>query len=350
MRVFGVGKDGAFTEYRKTPFQADHDEAVLEAWLENNPDGIVEDDSLLMIGRQVTTNLGSIIDLLAIDRQGDVVVLELKRGKTPRETLAQALEYASFVEPLDWAQLEDIFGAYINDESVHLAEYHRQYFALGDDEAVSFNKDQRIVIVGQAISDEIRQTATFLQRKGLRVTCVEFSFFQAEDGARLLSNDLVVGRQPSRVTRVSSGSLPVVTQEQFLASLDENGRPVFDRLLGLAAAHAYPIHWGTKGFSMNVDLDGTHVAVCYGYPPHAVFKQSIYTALVGQGGLVSKIRAPEELVQSVRSEAEATGLFQPAGREIKCVIDRALSEDELEALLGWVEKVAVTVEECGLRE
>ena len=182
------------------------------------------------------------------------------------------------------------------------------------------------------------------------MTCVEFSFFQAEDGARLLSNDLVVGRQPSRVTRVSSGSLPVVTQEQFLASLDENGRPVFDRLLGLAAAHAYPIHWGTKGFSMNVDLDGTHVAVCYGYPPHAVFKQSIYTALVGQGGLVSKIRAPEELVQSVRSEAEATGLFQPAGREIKCVIDRALSEDELEALLGWVEKVAVTVEECGLRE
>jgi hypothetical protein len=99
-----------------------------------------------------------------------------------------------------------------------------------------------------------------------------------------------------------------------------------------------------------VDLDGTHVAVCYGYPPHAVYKQSVYTALVGQGGLLSKTSAPQDLAQAVRTDALATGLFQPAGRELKCVIDRPLSESEIDALLDWIQKVATAIKEYGLRE
>ena len=98
MRLFGIEEEDTFKEFVKTSFKSDHEESVLESWLESNPDGIVEDGKLLMIGRQVTTNLGTFIDLLALDRQGNVVVLELKRDRTPRDTLAQALEYSSFVE------------------------------------------------------------------------------------------------------------------------------------------------------------------------------------------------------------------------------------------------------------
>ena len=79
-------------------FQDAHREKVLEDWLSANPDALVDGQALMVIGRQVTTNLGTFIDLLALDRQGNTVVIELKRGRTPRDTLAQALEYASFVE------------------------------------------------------------------------------------------------------------------------------------------------------------------------------------------------------------------------------------------------------------
>ena len=70
MRLFGVQQDGTFAQYVQTPFHADHTEAVLEDWLEQNPKVIVEDGTLLMVGRQVTTDLGGLIDLLALDRQG----------------------------------------------------------------------------------------------------------------------------------------------------------------------------------------------------------------------------------------------------------------------------------------
>lgn len=350
VRLFGINADDGFKEYVRTPFQSEHEEAILEEWLEKNPDGIVEDGKLLVIGRQVRTNLGSAIDLLALDRQGNTVVIELKRDCTPRDTLAQALEYVSFVEMLDSEQLEDVLRTYLEDEAVSLALYHREYFQLTPDEAVVFNEDQRIVIVGQRVTPEIRQTSTFLRNKGIRVTCLEFSFFRSDGGLQLLSCDMVVGEEPLRASRVTSGSLPKVTPDGFMSALDAYGQPVFRRILDLARKNSWPIHWGTKGFSLNCNLEGTHVPLCYGYPPGCVFRQSIYTSLVGAGGLLSKVAASEDVAQSLAAQAAATGLFVPAGRELKCLISREFTEQETATLLAWLERVAETVRAHGLKQ
>jgi hypothetical protein len=111
-----------------------------------------------------------------------------------------------------------------------------------------------------------------------------------------------------------------------------------------------PIHWGTKGFSLNVDLDGSHVAVCFGYPAESVYKQSIYTALRGRGGMATKTAVSEDLFSSIWRQAESTGLFIPAGRELKCLINRKLSDEEIASLLGWCEAVTEAIREHGLKE
>lgn len=339
VRLFGIGSEGSFREYVETEFEADHQEAILEAWLEKNPESILEDGKLLIIGRQLRTNLGSVIDLLGIDRHGSVVVIELKRDRTPRDTLAQVLEYASFAESLSSEQLESVLRSYSGDDAVSLALYHREYFELIPDETVVFNEDQRLVIVGQQVTPEIRQTAVFLRRKGIRVTCLEFTFFEADAGLRLLSSDLVVGTEPAQRGPVATGSLPRITPDGFLASLDSFGQAVFPHVLEFARQRSCPIHWGTKGFSLNADVRGTHVVLCYGFPPGCVYGQSIYTALVGQGGLLSKLAAPEAAAQDLAKLAQSTGLFQPAGREHKCPITRQLTAAEIQALLSWLDEV-----------
>ena len=44
-----------------------------------------------------------------------------------------------------------------------------------------------------------------------------------------------------------------------------------------------------------------------------------------------------------------TGLFAPAGRDLKCLIDRAFSEDEVARLLAWCESVVQVIAEHGLK-
>jgi hypothetical protein len=161
MRLYRIDGEKEFVEYKRKKFNDEHREETLESWLESNPDSIVEDGKLSIIGRQVATNFTSFIDLLALDRMGNVVILELKRDRTPRETIAQALEYASFAEGLGHRELQSILRDYTNDDSIDLVDYHRRIHGLQQDEPVSFNKDQRIVIVGHEITPEILQTSTF---------------------------------------------------------------------------------------------------------------------------------------------------------------------------------------------
>ena len=103
MRLFTLDKNGKMSPYRESIFKEDNRESDLETLLENNPEYFFENSRVLIIGRQVTTNLNSFIDLLGIDSSGNTLVIELKRNKTPRETIAQILEYSSFVEKLDYS-------------------------------------------------------------------------------------------------------------------------------------------------------------------------------------------------------------------------------------------------------
>ena len=86
-------------------------EARIENWIRDDV-GLVNKD-LLVIGQQVPTAYGGLIDLLAIDAVGNVVILELKRDRTPRDIVAQVLDYASWVEKLGYDEIETIASAFL---------------------------------------------------------------------------------------------------------------------------------------------------------------------------------------------------------------------------------------------
>ena len=66
-------------------------ESYLESWLENSPWALVEGESILWIGRQTSAHVEESTifpDLLGLDSEGNLVIVELKRGKDPREVVA----------------------------------------------------------------------------------------------------------------------------------------------------------------------------------------------------------------------------------------------------------------------
>jgi RecB family endonuclease NucS len=52
----------------------------------------------MILGRQVHTEHDGYIDILGLNKDGDLVIVELKRNKTPRDVIAQCLDYASWGE------------------------------------------------------------------------------------------------------------------------------------------------------------------------------------------------------------------------------------------------------------
>ena len=85
-------------------------EARPEELIEAEP--TILGEPLLIIGRQVPTSFGKIIDLLAVDADGILHVLEPKKDKTPREVVAQVLDYGSWVRSLTHADVLKLFADY----------------------------------------------------------------------------------------------------------------------------------------------------------------------------------------------------------------------------------------------
>ena len=342
MRVFDVGPHNEFTEYERVPFEADHEESVLEEWLEANPGGILKDGPLLIIGRQVPTDLRKWIDLLGVDREGNVVVVELKRDRTPRDVIAQALEYAAYAARLDVRELEGILREYHDDESRSLADHHREYFNQA--EAVAFNKDQRIVIVGQQVTPEIRQTALFLGSKGFQVTCVEFTFFRDPDGGRLLSQEIVV---EGVHTKLSKTRKTAVSRAEFLETCDVHGRGFYPKFFELVSQKGMSIRSGTSSFLVeaDVDVDGARKLICKAGLPDSKYGQALRTALGSDYWGIRKTGAPTAVVDQLQKKAEQTGLFTPAGVDLSCLIDRPFTDDEVDTIVAWCYSVAQSIRE-----
>ncbi len=346
MKLFTINNEGNFTPYKEQNFKINNIEKDLEILLEKNPDYFFENTKILIIGRQVSTNFNAYIDLLGIDKIGNVVVIELKRDKTPRETIAQILEYASFIENLNYEQLNEIFKEYYGEES-NLEDYHNQYFIQEPDQQVSFNKNMRLLIIAQEISKEIKQTAVFLRQKGIDINCLEFKYFESKNGEKVVSSDMIIGDEEYKKQNVQSASLPKVNQKDFLESLDENGKLVFNKIIEFAKVNTLMFIWGSKGYSLNLNISDKKIALLFGYPPKSVFKQSIYS---GFEEIQKKINNPEIIIDYYKENLVKTGYFVNAQSNLKWVISKSYSEKEISVFLDIVKSVILKITESGLKE
>jgi hypothetical protein len=345
VRIWQVDKTGALTEIERSKLAR---EARVEKWISSDISLLSPD--LLIIGEQVVTASGNRIDLLCIDRCGNLVIVELKRDRTPREVTAQALDYASWVKELDAEDIDAIAAQYLEGETLGAA--FQSKFDIELPEVI--NERHAMRVVASEIDDSTERIIRYLSETyGVDINAVRFQFFQAEDGRELFVRTFTVAPHvvEQNVRRTKRTGVPHrTTPEEFLGDLDQNGKAVFEKLREFAQARAMRIIWGEKGFSLNVDLDGTPVAVFFCYPSSAKYGQSIYTTLERDGGVRRKSQVPEDEIGKLRSEAEATGLFRPAGHELRCSIDRPFNDPEMGKVLAWCEEAAAAIAKYGLKE
>ena len=132
-------------------------EQRLEDMLSEDPS--MSGTELFIIGRQVQTSHGGYIDLLALDADGRAHVLELKRDRTPRDVVAQALDYGSWVQGLGLEDLEQIYLDHQGGET-QLGEAFAERFDSPLPDVV--NAEQQFTIIASELDPTSDRIVEFL--------------------------------------------------------------------------------------------------------------------------------------------------------------------------------------------
>ncbi len=159
-------------------------EATLEDYLERDPSLLGE--RLLVIGRQVPTAYGKFVDLLAMDGDGNLHVLELKRDRTPRDVVAQLLDYGSWISALDRESILEIANR-------HLPVPFEIAFdtVFGSSAPDELNSDLQLTIVATELDPSSERIVTYLRTFGVPINAVFFTFLE-DDNRRYLARSWLI--------------------------------------------------------------------------------------------------------------------------------------------------------------
>jgi hypothetical protein len=168
-------------------------EERIEHWIEEDVSIVAED--LMVIGRQVKTDFGGYIDLLCLDAEGDLVIIELKRERTPREITSQILDYASWVKDLSNERITEIASDYLGSEDQFNEKFSRQF---GEPIPEVLNEEHKMLIVAAEIDTDSERIINYLSDSyGVSINAASFQYFRDPDGREFLAKVFLI--EPSEV-------------------------------------------------------------------------------------------------------------------------------------------------------
>jgi hypothetical protein len=191
----------------KVAFSAMEAEEKLESIIEK--DIAIIDPDLMIIGRQVPTAYGTFIDLLAIDSEGHLALLELKKNKTPRDVIAQALDYASWIKDLTYEDIKNIYAHYETTREFETAFV--DFF--GGDPPESINEDHRLLVVAAQMDNCTERIVKYLSSNyGVPINVVFFQYFKEGQGEYLSRTWLI---DPIQVEQQASKNVKFHNKEPW---------------------------------------------------------------------------------------------------------------------------------------
>jgi hypothetical protein len=168
-------------DLRKVPVAKLSDESRLEDILERDVSILGLD--VMVVGRQVPTSYGKRIDLLAIDAGGDLHAIELKRDRTPREVVAQVLDYGSWVKDLSHEDILALFSEH--HKGARLEEEFESRFGDGLPDAL--NQEHHLVIVASELDNSTERIVLYLSAEFSVPVNVLFFRYYADGGREYLA-------------------------------------------------------------------------------------------------------------------------------------------------------------------
>lgn len=198
-------------------------EAEFQSWLAANPDAL--EPGLWIVGYEVPIGANR-ADLLAVDGDGRLVVIEVKRANATREAVGQVLDYVSALEEMGPTKIAGVIDALeMRPEFAQVVDLELELTERYRDAQLSDLMPVRALLAATSESQETGRVLTYLQGLGMDIRAVVFEGALAEDGKRTYQRKR--GAQPqdgSEGEAQSPGDDELGEREPCRASLPKDGK------------------------------------------------------------------------------------------------------------------------------
>ena len=183
----------------------------IQEWVAANP-GILGED-LLIISKEFSgfDRTDERLDLLAVDPDGKLVVIELKRDDTGANAHWQAIKYASYLRRATAEQIVGMLPIYKNVSQEDAWEDLVKH--LGSDDLNALNNDQRIILASHRFAPEVTSAALWLNSNANGedlITCITLTPYQ----------DAITGSLYIQATTI----IPVPGEEDYVIGIGSNSQ------------------------------------------------------------------------------------------------------------------------------
>jgi hypothetical protein len=273
----------------------------------------------MLLGNQVSTGTGY-IDILAISRDGSLVVIELKRDRASRDVVAQTLDYLSWVATLPSEAIGELFE---HRHKRDLGEAFQSHFGTALEKS-ALNDRQLGVIVASTPDQSTERIIKYLADSGTAINLNTFEVF-GEPGNQVLRPNWTVDLAESQVN-ATSVSEKGPWNGHYYASF---GHGANSRNWEDARKYGFFSAGGGSWYSRSLSLLR---------PDDVIWVQSPEHGYVGVGRVLSSFQPIEEIVIR-QSEKETRLLDMPLAGKYEHKPTNDDDTREYAVLVEWIKTV-----------
>lgn len=116
-------------------------------------------------------------DLCALDKDGNLFIFELKRGKAQSDTTIQVMRYCQDYGQKNYFDLCSLYKIYKHDED--LAKAHQEAFGLDAPLQIEeFNRKQKLIVIGSSSDESLMDTIAYWRRNGIDIDYIPYRFYK----------------------------------------------------------------------------------------------------------------------------------------------------------------------------
>jgi hypothetical protein len=217
--------DKSLTPCKETEFKSQGllERQDLAKWIELNPSILGEELMIITTEYDRFDKTNERLDLLSIDKEGNLVIIELKRDDSGKNVDLQAIKYAAYCSTLSLVDLIEMYVRYQNQKGIVLSQEEAQKAILDfidNDDFEELNDRPRIILVAKEFRPEVTASVLWIRKFAIDITCVKWDPYELSNGQMAINSSVLIPLPEARDFVIQAERKEIVEHSKTLTQTE----------------------------------------------------------------------------------------------------------------------------------